>query len=210
MYFAEEGLRKRFSDRSCIDIPPMADSKGHRHSSIIRLDRRHMMIDIWVKLVSDQFELALKLTRTLFGLGGREAPVSVHEVPAVGMALDQADAPVKTPMDEPGQEIGREEERFAAVVPETETLREAVQITGSDAREIPERQIESQTGSAQTEAATIQGIISFLESASRGATVVEIAGHLEMDKRRVLPLLKTLARERRIDELLGRYCVLKS
>jgi hypothetical protein len=39
---------------------------------------------------------------------------------------------------------------------------------------------------------------------------VEIADHLEMDKRRVLPLLKTLARERRIDELLGRYCVLKS
>jgi len=124
--------------------------------------------------------------------------------------LNQADAPVKTPMDEPGQEIGREEERFAAVVPETETLREAAQITGSDAKEISERQIESQTGSAQTKAATIQGIISFLESANRGATVVEIADHLEMDKRRVLPLLKTLARERRIDELLGRYCVLKS
>ncbi len=168
------------------------------------------MIDIWVKLVSDQFELALKLTRAVFGLGGREAPVSDHMVQAGPMALDQADAPVKDPMDEHAQEIGQEEERFAAVVPETETLREAAQITGSDGEAIPERQIESLTGSAQTEAATIQDIISFLESANRGATVVEIAHHLEMDKRSVLPLLKTLAKERRIDELLGRYCVLKS
>jgi len=166
------------------------------------------MIDIWVKLVSDQFELALKLTRAVFGLGGREAPASARMVQAVPMALDQADAPVKNPMDEPAQEIGQEEERFAAVEPET--LREAAQITGSDGEEIPERQIESQTGSAQTEAATIQDIISFLESANRGATVVEIADHLQTDKRSVLPLLKTLARERRIDELLGRYCVLKS
>ena len=40
------------------------------------------MIDIWVKLVSDQFELALNLTRAVFGLGEREAPVSVHIDPA--------------------------------------------------------------------------------------------------------------------------------
>ena len=170
------------------------------------------MIDIWVKLVSDQFELALKITRALFGLSEKEAPAYVHMVPAVAMALDQADAPAKNPMDEPWQEIAREEERFAAVVPETETetLRDAAQITGRDARAIPERQFESQTGSAQTEAATIPGIISFLESANRGATVWEIADYLEMDKRSILPLLKTLVKERRIDELLGRYCVLKT
>ena len=56
----------------------------------------------------------------------------------------------------------------------------------------------------------IEGIISFLESADRGATVREIAEHLEMDKRNILPLLKTLVKEGRIDELLGRYCVLKN
>ena len=211
MYFAGEGIRKKFSNRPCIDTLPMADSKGHCHTSVIRYDRRHM-IDIWVKLVSDQFELALKLTRVVFGLGGREAPMSVHMGPAVAMVSDQADAPAENPMDEPAQERGREEERFVAVVPEAETgtLRETAQITGSGAEEIPERQIESQTRSAQAEAATIPDILSFLASANRGATVREIAEHLEMDKRSILPLLKTLVKERRIDELLGKYCVLKS
>ncbi len=106
--------------------------------------------------------------------------------------------------DEPGQETGREEERFAAVVTgEPRPCGKLAQISGSDAGKIPERQIESQTGSVQAEAATIPGIISFLESANRGATVREIAKHLEMDKRTILPLLKTLVKEGRIDELLG-------
>jgi len=105
------------------------------------------MIDIWVKLVSDQFEFALKLTRAMFGLGGCEASVS-----------DRG----------------------------------------------------SQTGGARDAAATIEGIISFLESAKRGATVREIAEHLEMDRGNTLLLLKRLVREKRIDELLGRYCVLRS
>jgi len=117
------------------------------------------MIDIWVKLVANQFEVALNTTVAVLGLGGREAPVSVPVDPVAATIPDQA---------------------------------------------------ESQTGSAQAEAAIIPGIISFLDSANRGATVREIAEHLEMDKRSILPLLKTLVKERRIDELLGRYCVLKS
>jgi hypothetical protein len=168
------------------------------------------MIDIWVKLVSDQLEVALNLTRAVFGLGGGEAPVSAHVGPAVAKVPDQAHAPAANPMDEPAHETGREEERFAVVVPEAETLREAAQISCSRADEIAEHRIESQTGSAQAEPATIPGILSFLESANRGATVREIAEHLEMDRKSILPLLKTLVKERRIDELLGRYCVLKS
>ncbi len=78
------------------------------------------MIDIWVKLVSNQFELALNLTRAAFGLGERETPVSVHIDPATAMVPDQADAVAATPMDEP-QKTGREEERLAAAVPVAKT-----------------------------------------------------------------------------------------
>ena len=169
------------------------------------------MIDIWVKLVSNQFELALNLTRAIFGLGESEAPVSVHTDPAMDRVPDKADAVAANPMDEP-QKPGREEERLAAVVPEaeTETPRKAAPISGRGAGKIPGRQIKGQTGSAQTEAAMIAGIVSFLESVNQGATVREVAEHLEMDKKKILPLLKRLVKERRIDELLGRYCVLKS
>ncbi|MGA2225231.1 MAG: hypothetical protein ABSH41_12410 [Syntrophobacteraceae bacterium] len=169
------------------------------------------MIDIWVKLVSNQFELALNLTRAAFGLGEREAPVSAPIDPATAMVPEQADAVAANPMDEP-QKTGREEERLAAVVPEaeTETPRKAAPISGRGAGKIPGRQIKGRTGSAQAEGATIAGIISFLESAHKGATVREVAEHLEMDKKSILPLLKTLVKERRIDELLGRYCVIKS
>ena len=174
------------------------------------------MIDIWVKLVSNQYELAVNLTRAFFGLGEREAPVSLDMDHAKPMVPVQADAAAANPMDEP-QKTGREEKRFAAVVPEavvpeavTETPGKAAPISGRGAGKIPGRRIKSQAGSAQAEAATIPGIISFLESADRGATVREVAEHLGMDKKRILPLLKTLVKEGRIDELLGRYCVLKS
>ena len=168
------------------------------------------MIDFWVKLVSNQFELALNLTRAAFGLGEREAPVSVHIDPAAAMVPDQADAVVPTPMDEP-QKTGLEEERLAVVVPEAETVtpRKAAPTSASGAGKVPVRRIKSKTGGAQAEAATIPGIISFLESANQGATVREVAEHLEMDKKKILPLLKKLVKEGRIDELLGRYCVLK-
>jgi hypothetical protein len=119
------------------------------------------MIDIWVKFVSAQFELALNLTRAFFGLGVREEPAPVRK-------------------DDP-------------------------EISGSSAGESQERPVEGQTTAAQDGAATISDIISFLESADREATAQEIAEHLEMDKRIVLPLLKTLVKERRIDELLGKY-----
>ena len=170
------------------------------------------MIDIWVKLVSNQFELALNLTRAVFGLGESEAQVSVHTDPAMDTVPDKADAVAANPTDEPGQSTGREGERLAACVAEAgaETLGQAAPISRSGAGEMPGRQIEGQTGSAQTEAATIAGIVSFLESVNRGATVREVAEHLEMDKKKILPLLKRLVKERRIDELLGRYCVLKS
>jgi len=124
------------------------------------------MIDIWAKLVSDKFELALRMTRAVFGLCGSEAPAPVHQ-------------------DDPG-------------------------TSGSNAGMSEGLQIDSQTPSDQAGAAPIPDIMSFLESADRGATVREIAEHLEMDRATVLPLLKTLVKERRIDELLGRYCVLKS
>lgn len=165
------------------------------------------MIDIWVKFVSDQFEIALNMTRALFGLGAMEAPVPVHKDQAEAVAPDRADAVAANPMDEP-QKTGREEERFAAVVPEAEDPGQAAPVSGSVAGEVPERPIEGHAGSARSEAAVIEGIISFLESADRGATVREVAEHLEMDKRNILPLLKTLVKEGRIDELLGRYCVL--
>ncbi len=173
------------------------------------------MIEIWVKLVSSQFELALDLTRVALGLGGREASVPVQPGPEAAMVQDQPfDAPAAVPMDEPAQETGLEEERFAAGVPEAGTegpLLRVAQIHGSAAAvEINARPIKSQTGSAQAKAATIAGIIAFLESADEGATVREIAEHLERDKRSILPLLKNLVKERKIDELLGRYCMLKS
>ncbi|SPF43351.1 hypothetical protein SBDP1_440009 [Syntrophobacter sp. SbD1] len=173
------------------------------------------MIDIWVKFVSAQFELALDLTRVALGLGGRETSVPVQPGPEAAMVQDQSfDAPAAVPMDEPAQEKGLEEERLAAGVPEAGTegsLLRAAQIrSSSGAGETKGRPIKSQTGSAQAKAATIAGIIAFLESADEGATVREIAEHLERDKRSILPLLKTLVKERKIDELLGRYCVLKS
>lgn len=140
----------------------MADPKGHYSGRVIRYDRRPM-IDIWVKLVSDQLELALNLTRAFYGLGGCEAPASVPE-----------DAP---------------------------------KITAGDAGESQGRQVEGQTTGARAGAATIPDIISFLESADRGATVREIAEHLKMDKKDILSIVKTLVKERRIDELLGRYYV---
>ena len=167
------------------------------------------MIDIWARLVSDQFEIALNLTRAVLGID-KIAPVSVRVDHNVAVVPDQADAPEANQENEPGQETGREKERFAVVVTEEETLREAPQISGSGAGKIPERQLENQTGSVQAVAVTTPGILSFLESANRGATVREIAEHLEMDKRTILPLLKTLVKEGRIDELLGRYCMLKS
>ncbi len=108
------------------------------------------MLDIWVKLVSNQFELGLNLTRAIFGLGAMKAPVSENGDTATAMVPGQAEADI------------------------------------------------------------IPRIISFLEYARRGATVREVAEHLGMDKKSVLPLLKTLVKERRIDELLGRYCVLKN
>ena len=83
---------------------------------------RRRMIDIWVKFVSDQFEIALNMTRAVFGLGAMEAPVPVHKDHAEAIAPDRADAVAANPMDEP-QKTGREEERFAAVVPEAETTR---------------------------------------------------------------------------------------
>ncbi len=169
------------------------------------------MIDIWVKLVSNQFELALNLTRAAFGLGERETPVSVHIDPATAMVPDQADAVAATPMDEP-QKTGREEERLAAAVPvaKTGTPGKAAPISAGGAGVIPGRRIKSKTGGVQAEAATIPGIMSFLQSASGGATVREVAEHLEMDKKKILPFLKKLVKEGRIDELLGRYCVLKA
>jgi len=124
------------------------------------------MIDIWVKLVSNQFEVALKLTRAVFGLGEQEAPVSVNK-------------------DDP-------------------------ETSCSSAAEGRAIHIDSQTAGGRAEAATISDIMSFLESADRGATVREIAEHLKIDRTSILPLLKKLVKERRIDELLGRYCVLKS
>ncbi len=164
------------------------------------------MIDIFVRLASDQFEIALNLTRAVFGIDKRIAPVAACVDHDVAPVPDQADVPAADQENEPGQETGR----VAVVVTGEETLREAPQISGSDAGKIPERQLESQTGSVQAEAVTTPGILSFLESAKRGATVREIAKHLEMDKRTILPLLKTLVKEGRIDELLGRYCMLKS
>ncbi len=118
------------------------------------------MIDIWVKLVSDQFEIALNLTRAVFGMGESSTPAPAGVEPVEALVPNRADAPAANPKSE------------AATIPDN--------------------------------------ILSFLESANRGATVRQIAEHLEMDKRSVLPLLKTLVKERRIDELLGRYCVLNS
>ena len=37
----------------------------------------------------------------------------------------------------------------------------------------------------------------------------EIAEHLEMERKSVLPILKTMVREKKLEELLGRYCVVK-
>ncbi len=179
------------------------------------------MIDIWAKLVSNQYELAMNLTRAVFGLGAREEPVSIHMDQASAMVPDQADAVVANPMVEP-QKAGPEKARFAvvvteavvteAVVPEaaTETPRQAKPVSGRGAGKIPGRRIKSQAGSAQAEAATIKAIMSFLKSAEQGATVRAVAEHLKMDKKGILPLLKTLVKEGKIDELLGRYCVLKS
>jgi hypothetical protein len=164
MYFDPKGLMECFPADPALISSLKAGPNGHCRVSLFRYDRRPM-IDIWVKLVSVQFELALSLLRAFFGIGESIAPVSVHTGPAP--VPDQADAPPANPRDKPAQE----------------TIREASKIPG---------------------------VIAFLESATRGATVREIAEHLEMDKKNILPLLKTLVKERRIDELLGRYCVLKS
>ncbi len=112
------------------------------------------MIDIWVKLVANQFELAVNLSRAFCGLKvrGQATSTSVENVHLKAAAKEQTEAPASDP---------------------------------------------------------VLGILSYLESASRGATVREIAEHLEMDRKRVLPILKTLVREKKLEELLGRYCVLR-
>ncbi len=111
------------------------------------------MIDIWVKLVSHQLELALNLTRAFYGLSAKEGPVPCKEDTANIALQQQADAP---------------------------------------AAEDP-----------------VSGIMAFLELNTRGATVREIAQHVEMDRKTVLPILKTLVREKKLEELLGRYCLIK-
>ena len=112
------------------------------------------MIDIWVKLVANQLELATNLARAFCGLGVREeaASTSAEHGPVKAAVQELAEAPASDP---------------------------------------------------------VSGILSYLESASRGATVREIAEHLEMDRKSVLPILKTMVREKKLEELLGRYCVVK-
>jgi hypothetical protein len=168
------------------------------------------MIDIWIKFVSYQFEIALNLTRTVLRTGSTEAPASVSRNSAGDTLPGQAKTIATNLKNESTQETVRQEERFGTVMDEAESLLEAPQVYGSDAGEVPECKIESQTAGARCGADTIPGIVSFLDSASRGATVAEIAKHLEVDKKTILPLLKTLVKERKIDELLGRYYVLES
>ncbi len=112
------------------------------------------MIDIWVKLVANQVELAMNLTKAYCGLGvkAETTSTSAEHGPLKAAAKEQTEAPASDP---------------------------------------------------------VSGILSYLESASRGATVREIAEHLEMDRKSVLPILKTLVREKKLEELLGRYCVLR-
>jgi hypothetical protein len=110
------------------------------------------MIDIWVKLVANQLELATNLTRAFCGLGVRGESASAEHGPINAAVQEQAEAPVADP---------------------------------------------------------ISGILSYLESTRRGATAREIAEHMEMDRKSVLPILKTLVREKKLEELLGRYCVVR-
>jgi len=170
------------------------------------------MIDIWVKLFSDQFEIALKLTRMMFGFGVMERPPCIPAADQSKAAVPaRADAPSASPVDEPSRNKGPDEKHFAAAVPKTEveTLREIERISGI-AGEIPRRRTESRIDRGQAEAAVISGIISFLEFTDEGATIRQISENLKIDRKKILPLLKKLVREKKIEELLGRYCLLKS
>ncbi len=60
-----------------------------------------------------------------------------------------------------------------------------------------------------SEVATIPAVMSFLEGAGSGATIQEISERLQGDGRNILPLLKGLVREGRVDEILGRYYAVK-
>ncbi len=58
---------------------------------------------------------------------------------------------------------------------------------------------------ADPRAEATRSIMSYLEATNLGATVQEISTRLEMDRMSALPLLKTLVREGKVDEILGRY-----
>ena len=235
--------------------------------STIRYDRRRM-INLWVKLVSGQIELATDVMCAFWGLSGRTSPAPEHMAPADVIVPKQSEAPVPGAREEPEQEIPGEEERkieavgeriipgedvrdvikgaeeeqsvsrkarkrsadkreqTASASTESKALTAAEQPAGEEAKseEMPEAaqtfaggaaeeqmtQMERLTGGSDAKAVSIHDIMSFLESAEKGATIREISGHLETDRKSILSLLKELVKERRIDELLGRYYALKS
>jgi hypothetical protein len=167
------------------------------------------MINIWVKFLSDQFELGLKLSRAFWGLGSCETPVSAGQAKAA--APGHFEGPVAAPVDEHVKETVSSEVLSGTVAPGPgiDSFAEGLNISDSSVQEAAAPRIAGETGKAQARASAIGGIMSFLESTSLGATAKEIAEHLEITKKSVLPLLKTLVKEGKIEELLGKYCLLK-
>jgi hypothetical protein len=169
------------------------------------------MIDIWAKLFSDQLELALNLSRAVFGLGPVEKSFSQPtESPSQAAAPDTAEVPASTSVAEPDRDVAKEDKELPAAAHELEaSVLENTAKTPRTAPAAPRKTATRRAGS-RTDAAVISRVTAFIESADSGATVREIAQHLKMDTKSILPLLKTMVKEKRIDELLGRYCVVKS
>lgn len=165
------------------------------------------MIDFWTRLVAYQFEVALNLTRTALLMCGREAQRLTIENPTRDAAITaRVDTPVSGPKSLPSQGQGMDK---ALSAEEAVTEGRKVKLSGSGAKKGAGRK--TKTGEVTgAETAGIPGIMAFLRTVENGATVREISEHLDLERKSVLPLLKRLVREKRIDELLGRYCVLKS
>ncbi len=172
------------------------------------------MIDLWVKFVSGQVELAMDLMGAVFRRPVDEPEKSSGEDSLDGVRgeRDAAGPGVKEeirpkPLREASTGSGGE-----GLSPVPAPVEDGGNPRSADASVLDpgveiERGSRTRARGASTDArAAMSGdILSFIEGSDGGATILEISSRMEMDRKSILPLLKTLVKKGRVDELLGRY-----